>query len=52
MDPVWTQDGLTRDPGGTRDRPWGDPGSTRVGPCIDRDGHNTFISYSIILKEI
>ena len=43
MDPAWTWDGLGRDPGGTRYRPELDHGWTR-------DGHNTFISYNIILK--
>ena len=44
MNPGWTLDGLGIDPGGTRDPPGLDHGWTR-------DGHNTFISYNIILKE-
>ena len=44
MDLVWIQDGLGMDSGETLEGPGLDHGWTR-------NGHNTFISYNIILKE-
>ena len=53
--PVWTQDGLGMDSGETLEGPGIDPRGTRDPPRLDhgwiRDGHNTFISYNIIVKE-
>ena len=56
MDPVWTQDVLRMDSGETLEGPGIDLRGTRDRPGLDHgwtlDGHNTFISYNIILKEI
>ena len=55
MDPVWTQDGLGMDSGETLEGPGMDPGGTQDRPGMNhgrtQDGHNTFLSYNIILKE-